>query len=396
MTNHEKLRNILVDQQFKIFTYETIKDIADKHLTCPGGKYYACLKFLQEFCNPTNVSKELASNFKNGGDPRKFNQLNVVKKDWKFAMTLAEPKVGVSTKFSSTSGRSTLQKVSSKPSKKPSSRTKILANFSDELVDKLVNYIKSYASDKSLSKIYQWSIDKAIKKLVLLDVNSSTSFNGVNSPFVKSFILRDRVREILKETINEEIKKQYIELIVSDWGGISTGNINNLLNAIENNSYKFDGIASRSKYYSFNDPENYAIYDARVIYSLNWLLLKYNSNTFFPDPSGRNTLMNPLDYTMDILVKHIEVETIRNEIVTDIDKRNNNPNAKSRAITNLQNGHYIKKNAAYLCYCELLKRLANKLYGDPVHALTKTEMILFAIADKDIALDVFDHKYKLK
>ena len=290
------------------------------------------------------------------------------------------------------------QEYSESIPKNAPSESKMISIFTDELVEKLATYLDIYKSNERLSEIYQWPIDKAIDELKKIDTNSPISVDRKNT-FNDTLIVRKIVKEKLNdERLSEQKKSAYIKWIVRDWGGIKTGDIDKLLNTIQNNSYKIEGIASRSKYYSFNDPENFAIYDARVIYSLNWLLLKYKSDAFFPDLTGRNTLMNPLDYTMDILLKYRGVETIRSEIVTDINKRNNNPNANSSAIKNLQNGRYIKNNAAYLCYCELLKRIANKLYvnSDDTRALTKTEMILFAIADKDIALDVFDYKYKLK
>ncbi|MGP9668408.1 hypothetical protein ACT3TV_09865, partial [Psychrobacter sp. AOP31-A1-22] len=39
----------------------------------------------------------------------------------------------------------------------------------------------------------------------------------------------------------------------------------------------FETISSLSKVASFLDPEKYFIYDARVAYSLNWLILKYEN-----------------------------------------------------------------------------------------------------------------------
>ena len=383
MTNHEKLKVTINAAEYKNFSYKEVKQIANKTLKCTAdGKTYATLRFLQEFCFPIDVSEELTSNFRNG-DPRKFNLLGDVKNKWEFAMTTVKEL----TKSISTDKNSTVKKASPAPS----SSTIIESKFSNELVENLVAYLINYK--ESLSKIYQWSSDNAIKELIdELDVKSKSIFDGENSPFEKTFKFKNRVHEILNGQINEEIEKKYIKLIISDWGGIKIKNVDTLHADIKDKSCKLEGIASRSKYYSFSDPKSFAIYDARVIYSLNWLLLKYESNIFFPAPSGRNTLMNPLDYTMDILLKCKGAKEVKDEISFDIYKRETT-NTKSNVIKILKNGFYIKKNHAYKCYCDLLKRLANKLYGDTFDALTKTEMILFAIADKDIALDVFDHKY---
>ena len=91
MTNHERLKEIVHARRLKDFTYETIKNIADNELTCTtGGKYFATLKFLQQFCNPINVSEEEARNFK-AGDPREFVKRNSdIKISWLFSMNLSK------------------------------------------------------------------------------------------------------------------------------------------------------------------------------------------------------------------------------------------------------------------------------------------------------------------
>ncbi|MDD5273178.1 MAG: hypothetical protein PHU14_10710 [Methylovulum sp.] len=142
---------------------------------------------------------------------------------------------------------------------------------------------------------------------------------------------------------------------------------------------------------AFREPTEYAIYDARVIYSLNWLLFENGSEKFFPSPNGRNTLMGALDYTMFLLVKQLSLKHVKEEIDGDIKRRFEKTTAKSRAIANLKKKLYFKKSDAYSHYCKLLNILAIKLFNEgDKHALTKTEMILFAIADKDVVKCVFN------
>ncbi len=179
--------------------------------------------------------------------------------------------------------------------------------FAPQIINSLTSSLEQYKSDEVLTKIYQWPIDNAIDKLTTFDPESAPLFKGYNL-FQKTIIARTRVQEkLLENTLSDEIKKKYILWIIRDWGGIKTGNKENIFKHIrekENNeSFDCKSIASWSKYFAFKFPEKYAIYDARVIYSLNWLLLKADSEKYFPTPDGRNSLMNALDYKMSILVK---------------------------------------------------------------------------------------------
>jgi len=270
--------------------------------------------------------------------------------------------------------------------------------FTPEIINSLTSYLDQYKSEEILTKIYQWPINSAIDKLSIFDPESTRLFKGYNL-FQKTIIARTRVQErLLDNNLSDEIKKKYILWIIRDWGGIKTGNNENIFKHIrekENNeSFDCKSIASWSKYFAFKFPQKHAIYDARVIYSLNWLLLKADSERYFPAPDGRNSLMNALDYKMSILVKRKGMSAVKKQIADDIKKREETPGAKSRAITNLKKGLYIKKELSYLSYCHLLTCIASQLFGEKdKHALTKTEMILFAIADKDIVEEVLEHQF---
>ena len=94
--------------------------------------------------------------------------------------------------------------------------------------------------------------------------------------------------------------------IVKDWGGIKTGSVSAIKELVENflNSEKpqYKRIASTSKVGAFMYPEKFLIYDSRVAYSLNWIILSEGAgNYFFPIPSGRNSKMMAFD--MDVLIR---------------------------------------------------------------------------------------------
>ena len=58
----------------------------------------------------------------------------------------------------------------------------------------------------------------------------------------------------------------------------------------------FSVISSLSKVASFRHPDQYAIYDSRAVFALNWLLIKHTEDrTLFTQPAGRNKELKDLD-----------------------------------------------------------------------------------------------------
>ncbi len=155
--------------------------------------------------------------------------------------------------------------------------------------------------------------------------------------------------------------------VIRDWGGIRSlkkSDKNDVLLAkLDDELQKgiltrpvFSVISSFSKVASFINHNDYAIYDSRVIYSLNWLLFKHTNTTqFFPQPSGRNAEL-----------AKIELNTIFH--------------LSGREFT------YVSHKTAYHEYCTLLKELSLAVYGknEPYWV----EMLLFAIAPSFIVNDI--------
>lgn len=117
----------------------------------------------------------------------------------------------------------------------------------------------------------------------------------------------------------------------------------------------FEVISSLSKVASFLDYKNYAIYDSRAVFALNWMLFKYaNATEFFPQPKGRSTLLS-----------QYELHTIFN--------------VSGRCFS------YYTEAEAYHKYCELLKELSDAVCekAEP-YAI---EMLLFTLAVEFIVTD---------
>ena len=120
-------------------------------------------------------------------------------------------------------------------------------------------------------------------------------------------ILTNREKQImLKHKLSEKMAhERSLDIdywIIRDWGGIKgfrkSPENNDLLERLPDfladgklPKEVFERISSFSKVASFLNPKLYAIYDSRVIFSLNWLIFKKygNSKKLFPQPVGRNT-----------------------------------------------------------------------------------------------------------
>ena len=89
MTNQERINKHILkhtDCLKKVFGYQDVYMIADGVLDATAaGKYYATLKFLQQYCTPVNVVQPSVSGFQSG-DPRQYKELHSVKNDWEFVV----------------------------------------------------------------------------------------------------------------------------------------------------------------------------------------------------------------------------------------------------------------------------------------------------------------------
>ena len=220
--------------------------------------------------------------------------------------------------------------------------------------------IRGYFNENSLNKIYTYKflIKDKYKKLFESDEIKRMD-NSVNG-FEKNILLKN----ILSEKINKaEDKLQYYNWIVKEWGGIK--NFRKKVNEIDSfvkdikegklNSKNFLTISSYSKIISFINPKEYFIFDSRVAYVLNWLLLKnyFRENSYFIVPPGRNS---------DLIKFNIDT------IINLYDK------------TNPKN--YYEKTDVYFIYCEFIKKMYEKIKCNIITEPYYIEMMLFGLFDK--------------
>jgi|WetSurMetagenome_2_1015567.scaffolds.fasta_scaffold05766_1 hypothetical protein len=234
-------------------------------------------------------------------------------------------------------------------------------------MEALIERIRKYKGEE---QNYKWPFN--VKDIPLLNPTEKEAINLEHNEFKKTLALR----EIISRKINGSYTNYDLDSwIVNVWGKIGNFKIKN-----ENSGNKdkiidfkkhldqgqltnelFSTISSLSKIASFVEPNKYFIYDSRVTYSLNWLLLntaeKDKIPQFFPFPNGRNESLK--NYDMNVIL-HLKY---KDEI------------------------KFYDKKYAYFEYCDLIKAMSAKVYEEkyPAYAL---EMLLFKIADTEILEEI--------
>lgn len=284
----------------------------------------------------------------------------------------------------------------------------------NEVVKSLKEILKISEADvfeAKLSEIYLSPINAPL--MVLKDglgvaAGSITINEDPNvSIYQKTLDMRKELENLLLDF--PEKRNQIAKWIVESWGGIPAGKNDDSLNECIHNAdkideenadkFNFERIASWSKYLAFKNPKKYAIYDARVIYSLNWLLYRSGQEHYFPFLSGRNSVMELLDYQILLFLGpdgeyRKEVQAALSD---DIRKRRMPDRPESSAKSHFSAGLkkkrelFIRDSDAFDRYCKLLQEVSTLLFSDKdPERLTKTEMLLFAVADAEIAESVLE------
>ncbi|WMX13038.1 hypothetical protein [Aureispira sp. CCB-E] len=254
-------------------------------------------------------------------------------------------------------------------------------------VDKIVQYLEQYKD--RLPSLYQWKSKS--EKLVDLKVISSKELkevNAIKNLYEKELFLKPKIQQALSSSVlkNQALFDEICLWIIKEWGGIRGAKDSDTLQLLEiyknNSTPSFHRIASSSKVGSFMFPEKYIIYDSRVAYALNWILLSENaSNKFFPIPEGRNSKM--LAFDMNVLIRLKNIEKYQENQLSDLDNR--------QYINKRDKDCFIPKESAYEVLNKLVIQIHQQLWkGDKekTKKLYFTEMLLFSIADKEIYSDI--------
>jgi len=252
--------------------------------------------------------------------------------------------------------------------------------------EKIVKYLEKYKSD--LPTLYQWPVE--IARLVELETLSIEEAHDLVKlkPYYQGLQLRKIVGQKLNEAYesNKDLFYKLCLWVIKEWGGIKTRSVKDISDLvkpfIKETKPDFNRIASSSKLGAFMYPEKFVIYDSRVAYSLNWIILSENAGQkFFPIPEGRNSKTSAFD--MNVLIRLKYIKNYRPESLEALKKRN--------FINEVDKTLFIDKKEAYSELNSLVKQINVKLWeGDPVKErnLYYTEMLLFSIADREVFMDI--------
>ena len=179
--------------------------------------------------------------------------------------------------------------------------------------------------------------------------------NGPNQ-YYKNIDLKIKLHEKWCNPTTKPIEKQeIINYYISDWGGIHRNNPDNIkkyntLSPEELISSRTKGIASWSKALCIRDPNNFAIYDARVAVALNFLQIINNIKGVY----------------------HFPILPSRNN---NIIKGNQILKQKIGGLNNENHNNF------YTSYNKLLRNVVDEI-GDENIKFYTVEMILFSKAEE--------------
>ena len=253
-------------------------------------------------------------------------------------------------------------------------------------VEKIVQFLTKYKDN--LPKLYKWNVK--IDKLFDLEVLTEEEIEALTdkTPYEKELALKKTIQTKLNEfySTNRTAFNKLCLWIIKDWGGINGVDDSSTLELIQEFLSKtepsFNRIASTSKVGSFMFPEKHFIYDSRVAYALNWIILSENAgNRFFPIPEGRNSKM--LAFDMNVLIRLKNIDFYKS---TEIEGLNNR-----LYINNKDKITYVSTKKAYFEMSRLIQTISRQLWTDEKSdVLYYTEMLLYSIADREIFNDITD------
>ena len=257
-------------------------------------------------------------------------------------------------------------------------------------IDKFVKHLDRYKSD--LSTLYNWNakIDRLVELETLTEkqVNEMNALSANKKFYEKELQLKKIVGQKLNDTLksNADLFDKLCLWVIKDWGGITTANDSDTINLIKaflgNDKPNFNRIASSSKVGAYMFPDRNVIYDSRVAYSLNWIILSENAGQqYFPIPEGRNSKMAAFD--LNVLIRLKNISAYQTTDIKHLDHR--------LFIKNSDKKLFINKKDAYFELNNLVKQINQKLWkGDKEKEqnLYFTEMLLFSIADREVFMDI--------
>lgn len=242
----------------------------------------------------------------------------------------------------------------------------------------VVENLRRHSVDLKKRFEYDFSFNEKI-----FDAEEILKFENAKDIYHKNIILKE-VLEAKYRVVRNQSELDF--WVINKWGGINSfkdteRNKQKIISFKDEISHKrsmlvssFDTISSLSKIASFMYPEDFVIYDARVIFSLNWLIYSVNVSSkpkkYFPIPNGRNSKLSQYDMKTIINIGH--------------NVQNKNDESKL----------YFSKKDAYFSYCKFIKENVEEIMGIGAKPY-ELEMLLFVIADVEIFKEISKLSFNL-
>ena len=238
-------------------------------------------------------------------------------------------------------------------------------------MDKLIKDIAELANRIDLSKRFIWNDwETDFENSKLFCPNEKKEVLEQQNGFEKNVALKKVLHNKFKSNSNTDLAFWYIR----KWGGINNFKdknsdiVGSAIAKSSNNEYltNLNSISSLSKVTSVVNIENQVIYDSRVVFALNWLILKrFGGNLkFFPIPEGRSSIASNFDIGTIINFK--------------FHKRFHEKDL------------YFEPKQAYEEFCKMIKSINSAVYSDNKNEPFRLEMLLFTAFSKEIIEDMRD------
>ena len=268
--------------------------------------------------------------------------------------------------------------------------------MNSENIKKIVKHINLLVDENPLEYLQKnstWFSEKLVLSThkdgypYIKPYHNNFFFDATISRFIKDVGLKFIVNKDMSDSVKDI--KLISTWIIKTWGGIKgikDSTIGGIVENINSGIYPFENISSWSKVHSFKNIDTDIIYDSKVIYSINWLILQLQSNEhkFFYQPMGRNRKLTT--FPIDSLVNYKYSDLI------DMKKKGEG------ATRNV----YYAKSQVYTKYKDIIHLINKELWGNESIDLSKingkiiymkdypffTELLLFNMADDVIFRDV--------
>lgn len=242
-------------------------------------------------------------------------------------------------------------------------------------MENVIEKLKEYSKQIDLEKRFSYTLNTSDS---FFTVHETKKLNSYKNSYEQNIKLKWLLCDKYKQSVNQTSIDFWV---INNWGGIKgfKPNERNIQKVeifkkqIQSNKLTkdtFSTISSLSKLASFINPDEFVIYDSRVIYSLNWLILTLENKDalkekYYPMPSGRNKKITDFDLNTIINLSHIKEYFEKDQL-------------------------YIMPQDAYFKFCEFIKNTSKLIYGEDSKPY-ELELLLFTIADDEIYNDIKDN-----